>query len=212
MAAGERDSVAAMSSVDATHNINNRRRRPPGGEPLDVPLERAGQRLVEVVDAEHEPPVGRREPTEVRQMRVAAQLHLEPASWRRGQIGRHRVGRAPEERERRHRHAPVADRHQLRHAGRRLLLEQVDRIGPIGRGLPLAVRGSRRHRSRGLASLGALGGCWVRDRLRRVVGWTPSSGPGPRRGRRRLLDVRHERERGADQRAGQDVAGRCTRV
>jgi hypothetical protein len=28
MVAGERNGVAAMSSVDATHNINNSRRRP----------------------------------------------------------------------------------------------------------------------------------------------------------------------------------------
>ena len=47
-----------------------------GHEPLHVPLERARQRLVEVVDAEHQPPVGRGEPTEVGQMRIAAELHL----------------------------------------------------------------------------------------------------------------------------------------
>ena len=35
-------------------------------EPLDVPLERSRQRLVEVVDAEYEPPVGRGEYAEVR--------------------------------------------------------------------------------------------------------------------------------------------------
>ena len=35
-------------------------------QPLHVPFERAGQRLVEVVDAEHEPPVGRAEDAEVR--------------------------------------------------------------------------------------------------------------------------------------------------
>ena len=57
-----------------------------------------------------------------------------------GQIRRHRVGRAAEERERRHEHPPVADRHQLLHPGRRLLLQQLDRIGPISRRLPFAVR------------------------------------------------------------------------
>ena len=44
------------------------------GEPLHVPLERAGMRLVEVVDAEDEPPVGRGERPEVRQVRIAAEL------------------------------------------------------------------------------------------------------------------------------------------
>ena len=49
-----------------------------GGHPLDVPLERPGIGLVEVVHVEHEGPVGRGEPTEVRQVRVAAQLDVEP--------------------------------------------------------------------------------------------------------------------------------------
>ena len=52
--------------------------REAGHQPLDVPLERAGQRLVEVVEAEDEPPVGRRERPEVRQVRVAAQLRRSP--------------------------------------------------------------------------------------------------------------------------------------
>ena len=59
-----------------------------------------------------------------------------PVRGRAGQIGRHRVGRAAEERERRHQHPPVADRHQLGHARRRLLLEQLDRIAPIRRPAP----------------------------------------------------------------------------
>ena len=137
-----------------------------GRQALDVPLERARQRLVEVVDAEHEPPVGRGEPTEVRQMRIAAELHVESGPRRAGQIGRHRVGRAAEERERRHEHPPVADRHQLRHAGSRLLLEQLDRIRPISRRRPLAVRGPWRDRPRRLSHRRALRGSRVRDRLR----------------------------------------------
>ena len=47
-------------------------------EPLDVPLERPGKRLVEVVDAEDQPPVGRGVDAEVRQVRVAAQLRVSP--------------------------------------------------------------------------------------------------------------------------------------
>ncbi len=45
-----------------------------GDEPLDVPLERPGVRLVEVVDAEDEPAVGRRKRAEVGQVRIAAEL------------------------------------------------------------------------------------------------------------------------------------------
>ena len=51
-----------------------------GHEALEVPLERARQCLVEVVDAEHEPPVGRLEPAEVGEMGVPAQLHLQARS------------------------------------------------------------------------------------------------------------------------------------
>ena len=55
-------------------------------EALDVPLERPGQRLVEVADVEHERALGRREDAEVGQVRVAAQLDLEArsAARRRG--------------------------------------------------------------------------------------------------------------------------------
>ena len=48
-----------------------------------------GQRLVEVVDVEHQPPLGRREHPEVRQVRVAAALHLEARARRRREVGGH---------------------------------------------------------------------------------------------------------------------------
>ena len=136
-----------------------------GHQPLHVPLERARQRLVEVVDAEHQPPIGPGETTEVRQMRIATELHVEPGPRRIGQVGRHRVRGAAEERERRHQHPPVADRHQLGHPGRSLLLQQLDRITPIGGRLPVAVSGSRRHRPRRLASGSSLVGSQVGYRL-----------------------------------------------
>ena len=47
------------------------------GQPLDVPLERARERLVEVVEVEDHPAVGPGERAEVAQVRVAAQLHLQ---------------------------------------------------------------------------------------------------------------------------------------
>ena len=49
-----------------------------GGEAGDVPLERSRDRLVEVVDVEHEVAFGRREAAEVEQVGVAAQLHAQP--------------------------------------------------------------------------------------------------------------------------------------
>ncbi len=54
---------------------------------LDVPLPRPGQRLVEVVDVEDEPALGRGEDAEVREVRVAAALHRQPGPRRRGEIG-----------------------------------------------------------------------------------------------------------------------------
>ncbi len=67
-----------------------------------------------------------------------------PLSGSRGQVRRHRQRRPAVERERRDRHPPVADRHQLRDPGRCLLLEEGDRIRPVGCRLPVAMAGSRR--------------------------------------------------------------------
>ena len=47
-------------------------------EPLHVPLPRARQRLVEVIDVEHQPAIGRPEHSEVHEVRIAAQLRCEP--------------------------------------------------------------------------------------------------------------------------------------
>ena len=110
---------------------------------LDVPFERPGQRLVEVVDAEDQPPVGSRERAEVRQMRVAAELNLEARARRIREVRRHQGSSTAVERERRDEHAPVADRNQLRDARLRLLLEHLDRITPARRRLPLRVRRAR---------------------------------------------------------------------
>ena len=126
-------------------------------EPLQVPLERPGQRLVEVVHVEDEPAVGRGVAAEVREMRVAAELRVKPGARRSGEIGRHQVGSAAEERERRDEHPPVPDRDELGHAARGLLLEQLDRVGADRRRLPLGVSGPRHLGARGLAASRALG-------------------------------------------------------
>ena len=67
------------------------------GHALDVVLEGSGERLVEVVEVEHERPLGRRKRAEVRKVRVSAELHVEPG--RRGvlQIRGHDLRRAPVE-------------------------------------------------------------------------------------------------------------------
>ena len=108
-------------------------------QPFEVPLERAGQRLVEVVEVEHQRPIGRRVRTEVRQVRIAAELGVDARPRQPGEVGRHQVGGAAVEGEGRDEHPPVAQRHQLRDARRRLLLEQLDRTAPIWRRLPGSV-------------------------------------------------------------------------
>ena len=101
--------------------------------PLHVVLERPGQRLVEVVQVEQQPPLGRGERAEVRQVRIAAQLGLQPGHRRVLQVRRHDLGRAPVEGERRDHHPAVAHRHQVRLPGGVLLLQQA-RPGPAVRG------------------------------------------------------------------------------
>ena len=98
------------------------------GQPLDVPLERAGQGLVEVVDVEDQPPLRRGERAEVRQVGVPAQLHPQPGGGRPGQIRCHRQRRTAVEGERGHQHPPVPDRHQLRYPRLRLAQQQPDRV------------------------------------------------------------------------------------
>ena len=85
-------------------------------EALDIPLEGPGEGLVEVVDVEHEAALGGAEETEVRQVRVAAELHREPGAGGGGQVRGHQQGRTAVERERRDHHAPVAHRDELRDA------------------------------------------------------------------------------------------------
>jgi hypothetical protein len=109
---------------------------PPGddqahGQPLEVPLPRPGQRLVEIVDVEHEIAFGRAEQPEVEHVGIAAQLHTEPRSRRVGQIHRHDRGSAPVEPERGLRHPPVPDRDEFRQPGRGLRLDHLDRIAPF---------------------------------------------------------------------------------
>ena len=54
-------------------------------EPLDIPLPRRGQRLVEVVDIENQPALRRSETAEIHQMSVAARLNMDARRRRAGQ-------------------------------------------------------------------------------------------------------------------------------
>ena len=108
-------------------------------ESLQVPLERARQRLVEVVDVEDEPPVGGGVHAEVGEVSVPAELDLQSRPRESREIRRHHGRGAAEERERRNEHAPVPNRDELLHARARLRLEQVDRVAPVRRRRPFAV-------------------------------------------------------------------------
>ena len=118
-------------------------------EPLHVPFPRAGVGLVEVVDVEEHPPLGRREHAEVRHVGVAAELDGHAGHRRAGQVAGHDRGGAAVEGERRDGHAGVAHRHELGHAVAVLALEQRDRVGPAGRRLPRPVSRTRRGGARG---------------------------------------------------------------
>ena len=72
---------------------------------------------------------------------------------------------APVEGERRHQHPPMPDRHQVRLPGEVLLLQQPDRIGPVGRRRPAGVAGQRRPVARLLAPRSAFLDARVGDPL-----------------------------------------------
>ena len=114
---------------------------------LHVVLERSRQRLVEVVQVEQQRALRRGEDAEVRQVRVTAQLDVEPGGGRVREVGGHDLGRAPVERERRDHHPAVTNRHQIGLAGGVLLLEQSHGVGTLGRRRPAFVAGARRLRA-----------------------------------------------------------------
>jgi hypothetical protein len=99
---------------------------------LHVPFPRSGKGLVEVVEVEQQLPLRRGERAEVGQMRIAAKLDPNAALWRTGEVRGHDVRRPAIEGNRRSGHAAAADRYELWHPLRGLLLEQGDGILPIG--------------------------------------------------------------------------------
>ncbi len=105
--------------------------REAGDESLDIPFPWPRQCLVEVVDVKNEAAFGTGEQTEVGQMRIAAQLDIEPGVLVPGQVGRHDERCAAEERERRRQHSAVSDRQKLADPRAVLRLQQCDRIGTV---------------------------------------------------------------------------------
>src|SRR6185436_4562543 len=83
------------------------------GQPLDVPLERSGMRLVEIVEIEDEIPGRRCKAAKIGQVGVAAELCLETCSRRSRKVVRHKARCTSVEGERRYQHSAVTNGHQL---------------------------------------------------------------------------------------------------
>jgi hypothetical protein len=58
-------------------------------EPLEIPLPRRGQGLIEVIDIENQPALRRGEITEIHEMSVAASLNVDARRRRAGEVRRH---------------------------------------------------------------------------------------------------------------------------
>ena len=140
---------ARIGSVETVVPCRDRKAR---RHALHVVLEWPRKRLVEVVQSEQQRSFGRRERTEVREVRVAAQLHVQAGSRRVLEIRRHDLRRAPIERERRDQHPPMTDGYEVGLPSGVLLLEQCDRIGTIGSRRPSGVHRRRHLLTRSLPS------------------------------------------------------------
>ena len=138
------------------------------GHALHVVLERPGERLVEVVQAEEQGALRRCEQAEVRQVGVAAELHLETRGRRVLQVGCHDLRRASVERERRDRHPPVPYRHEIGIASQVLFLEQRNRVGAVRSRRPPRMAGERARFACVLSPGASFGDLRVRDRVRRL--------------------------------------------
>ena len=83
---------------------------------LQVPLERAPNGLVEVIEVEDQPAIGRGECAQVAHMRVAAKLAHDPGGRKLRQVGGHHRRRAAKVSERRLRHQLILELDQRRYA------------------------------------------------------------------------------------------------
>ena len=154
-----------------------------GGESLHIPLPRPGRGLVKVVDIEHEAPLRRAKDPEVRKVRVATELHVQPRDRRRGKIRRHRQRGAAEVRKRRQQHSTVPNRDQFPNPALGLALEQLDRITSASGRLPPCVRRTGNRLTSALPAGDPFGGRAVtptirRNRLTRPAGMARGDGGG----------------------------------
>lgn len=148
------------------------------GEPFDVPLEGAGEGLVEVVEVEVEGEGAFRGgvQAEVEQVGVAAELHGEAGVGLGGEIGGHHGGRAAQEGEGGGGHPAVADRQQLREPVAALPFQYGDGVGAVDGRDPDGVGGTGDEFAGGAAALRSGGGGVHVPCLRvTLASWSPVS-------------------------------------
>ena len=137
-------------------------------ETLDIPAERSGQRLVEVVEVEHQRPLRRAVQPEVEEVRITAHLDGEVAVHGLRQVVRHQPCRAAVERECAAQHAAVPDRHEPRQSIRIGGDRECDGIALSRHGGQLGKPLQRQRRTYRLAPLAAFCPCRMLGPLRVV--------------------------------------------
>ena len=173
---GHRLSVRARNPSDDRARRLGRELARPGrdlearGQPLDVPFERAGHGLVEVVHVEDQRAIRCREASEVREVGVATRLHPQPRARHRRQVGSHDHCSPAVEGERRLEHPLVTKGHELGDARGLLTAQEGDRIRSIRAGRPLGMRGTGQLGARRAPERCPLGRVEVAHHLRAVGG------------------------------------------
>ncbi len=108
-------------------------------KPLYVPLPWSRGGLVEVIDVKHEMPFRRTEAAEIADVTITAGLHAKPGGRSAGEVEGHQSRGAPKEREGRLAHSSVANGKKVGQASFVSVLQQLDRIRPIGRRFPFSL-------------------------------------------------------------------------
>ncbi len=135
-----------------------------GGQPVHVPLEGAGQGLVEVAQVEGEVAFGRGPQAEVEDVGVAAQLHLDAAVGTRAEVGGHHRGRSPVVVPGRQGHPPVAQGEEAGVADVLLVEDRLERVVAAERRRPPPLAAARRPLAGHLAGGARARGRWRRGR------------------------------------------------
>ena len=122
-----------------------------GGEALDVPLERAGEGFIEVTQVERQVPLRCSPEAEVQDVRIAAELHDQPAVGLRCEVTSHDRRGAPVVVPGRGRHALVPDRNEFADPDVVLGQDRLQRVMPALGLIPVPQRAPLHAFAAGLA-------------------------------------------------------------